>query len=136
MVEKSKKELTEKETAFLHYLFSDDVKGNFRKAMRMAGYSDNLPIIVILRQLKDEIVEKAHLYLASSSAQATFAMIEGMTDPNAMGTKNKLEAAKQILDRAGVVKPTDGIDLKIPEGGLIILPAKKTTRTEVEVIDE
>jgi hypothetical protein len=125
--EKKKKELTTMEQAFLEYLFHEDVKGNFRRAMKLAGYSDNMAPSIIKKQLKDEIIERAKLELAAHSAQAVLAISGIFDDPNAMGTKNKIEAAKQVLDRIGIVKPegNSDINLKVPDGGLIILPAKR-----------
>ena len=128
---KKKKELTTMEQAFLEYLFHEDVKGNIRKAMKLAGYSENLASSIILRQLKDEIIERAHLELAAHSAQALLALFGVLDDPNSMGAKTKIEAAKQVLDRVGIVKPEgQDVNLKIPDGGLIILPAKKNAKVE------
>lgn len=133
MSEKTK-ELTTMETAFLEYLFHEDVKGNIRKAMKLAGYSDNIATGVILKQLRDEIIERAKTEMAANSARAFFAMLGILDDPNSMGAKTKLEAAKQILDRAGLAKPEGGkdVNLNIPDGGIIILPAKNKDKVSAE----
>ena len=51
------KNLTEKQQVFLEVLFGDEAKGNYRKAMRMAGYSDNTPV----RQLQEALAEEIEL---------------------------------------------------------------------------
>src|SRR5690348_1050092 len=103
MTEKTK-ELTTLEAAFLEYLFHPDVKGNIRQAMKLAGYSENMAPGVIIKQLRAEIVERALTEMAAHSAQAFFAMLGVLDTPSAVGAKTKLEAARQILDRAGVTK--------------------------------
>lgn len=122
------------EQAFLEYLFHEDVKGNIRQAMRLAGYSENMAPSIILKQLKNEIIDRAQLELAAHSAKALLALIGVLDDPNAMGAKTKIEAAKQVLDRAGLVKPegSGDVNLKVPDTGLIILPAKGSKWKEEE----
>lgn len=130
MTEKKTKEYTDLEKAFLEHLFGD-AKGDLKQAMRMAGYNDNTSSTQIVKQLKEEIIELAQNYLAGNAPKAVLAMLGVIDDPNALGAKTKVQAAKEILDRAGLVKPEGNVDLKIPAGGVIILPAKRT-KEEVE----
>lgn len=120
-----KKELTTMEAAFLEHLFSEEAQGDIRTAMRMAGYSDNVSTTTVRRQLKDEIIEVTRDFMSSVGPKAAIKTLRILEDGSAAGAKTSLEAAKQILDRAGVVKPESGFNMNVPSGGLIILPAKK-----------
>ena len=125
---KKKKELTEKQTLLIQALFSEDAMGDFRTAMRMAGYSDNSSASEIIPPIADEIREAAKKFLATNSPKATWALINSLYDPSGSGVQNKIKAAESILNRAGV-KESDDLKLNVPESGLVILPAK-TVATE------
>ena len=85
-------------------LFSE-AKGNLRTARRLAGYSDKTPITSITNSLKDEIVEECKKYLASAAPSAIHALVEIIQGEMPVpGAKDRIAAAKEILDRAGLVK--------------------------------
>jgi hypothetical protein len=50
------------------------------------------------------------------------AVIGGIDDPTQLGIKEKLSAAKDLLDRAGLIK-TEKIEVN-SSGGVMLLPAK------------
>lgn len=130
-----KKELTVLERSFLEHLFGEAL-GNPKLAMKMAGYGENNSVAQITRQLRQEIIEMAEITLAGASPKAVLGLIGVIDDPNALGNKSKIAAAKEILDRAGLVKPDSDVNLKIPSGGVIILPAKgRKIEEEVEEIE-
>jgi hypothetical protein len=58
-------------------------------------------------------------------------MVDVLNDPGAMGARNAVAAATQILDRTGLVKK-EQIEIKGPEGGIFILPPKKVTPADDE----
>lgn len=118
-----KKPLTEKQEAFLEAL-TGEARGNIRQAMRMAGYSDSTRINEVVGPLRDEIVERASMMLAMNAPMATFSMIDVLHDPSAMGARNAVAAAREILDRSGLVKK-EQVEVKGPEGGIFILPPKQ-----------
>lgn len=118
-----KKELTEKEQMFLDALFDPENNGNHRKCARIAGYSDNVSTWRIISSLKDEILERTKTYLASHSPKAMSKIVGLLDDPMQPGSKELLNAAKDILDRAGIVK-TDKLDVSSNGSQLFILPAK------------
>lgn len=64
------------------------------------------------------------MMLAMNAPRATFSMIDVLHDPAAMGARNAVAAAREILDRSGLVKK-EQIELKGPEGGIFILPPKQ-----------
>ena len=115
------KQLTEKEQAFLHYLFSEETGGDPIKAKRLAGYDSTTNTSRIVAQLQDEIVERTKQYLVQNGPRAAVAIINVISDPVQLGSKIKLDAAKDLLDRVGVVK-TEKVEVK---GGLFVLPPKE-----------
>lgn len=117
------KQYTEKQNAFLEALVGD-ARGDIRSAMRSAGYSDSTKVHEVVNPLRDEIVERASMMLAMNAPRATFSMIDVLHDPAAMGARNAVAAAREILDRSGLVKK-EQIELKGPEGGIFILPPKQ-----------
>ncbi len=126
--------LTEKQKAFLEALTSD-ARGDIRAAMRSAGYSDATKIHEVVNPLRDEIVEHASMMLAMNAPKATFSMIDVLHDPSAMGARNAVAAAREILDRSGLVKK-EQVEVKGPEGGIFILPPKQQEPAEHESDEE
>ena len=115
--------LTNTQEKFLDVLFGE-ARGNPRKAGELAGYSEHsYPKVV--RNLKQEIISRAENYLATHSAKAATKMVDMLdedgTTPHA---SIRMEAAKQILDRIGIVRK-DQIDINMKSlHGIFILPAK------------
>jgi len=117
------KSLTDTQEKFLDALFGE-AQGNPKLAGELAGYSEH-SYPKVLRNLKDEIVKRAENYLAIHSAKAATKMVnmleEDGTTPHA---SIRMEAAKQILDRIGIVKK-DQLDVNMNlKHGMFILPAK------------
>jgi len=122
----SKKELTEMQEKFLDALFGE-AKGNPKIAGEIAGYSEqSYPKVV--RNLKSEITARAENYLAVHSAKAATKMVDMLDEDGTTPHANiRMEAAKQILDRIGIVKK-DQLDINMKAmHGIFILPAKDGT---------
>ena len=117
------KQLTEKQHAFLEALVGE-ARGDIRSAMRVAGYSDSTKVHEVVTPLREEIVDRASMMLAMNAPRATFSMIDVLHDPAAMGARNAVAAAREILDRSGLVKK-EQVEIKGPEGGIFILPPKQ-----------
>jgi len=117
------KEYTEKQTAFLEVLMSEECKGNIRSAMNLAGYADTTSISAVVGPLRSEINERASLMLAMNAPKAAFAMRDVLDDPSAMGARNSIAASAQILDRTGLVKK-EQVEVKNTGGAMFILPPK------------
>jgi hypothetical protein len=116
------KELTEQHKKFLEVLF-DEAGGSIPKAKELAGFSRGYNTRILTNYLKEEIIEATQLYIAMSAPRAAMAMMGGLNDPTELGLKEKLNAAKDLLDRAGLVK-TDKIQVEA-SNGVMILPAKE-----------
>ena len=123
---KEVKELTEQQQSFINALFGEAL-GNPKKAGEIAGYApSSYPKVV--KALKDEILERAEYSLALNSAKAVKGLVDALDeDGKTPGVNIRMEAAKQILDRVGLVKK-DKIDINAQVGhGIFILPPKDAT---------
>jgi hypothetical protein len=114
---------TDKQNAFLEALLLKEVKGSIRKAMDVAGYSATTSISSMLQSLGDEINERASRILAMNAPKAAWGMVEVLDDPGAMGARNSIAAAAQIMDRTGLVKK-EQVEVKNTGGAMFILPPK------------
>lgn len=117
------KKLTEKQELFLDALVTE-AKGNIREAMRLAGYANNTKTAEVVSSLREEIIERASMVLAMNAPKAAFGIVGVLDDPSAMGARNSVAAAREILDRTGLIKK-EQVEVKGPENGLFILPPKK-----------
>ena len=123
IIKTQKKNLTTSQEKFLDALFGE-ARGVPRKAGELAGYSEH-SYPKVLRNLKSEIVTRAENYLATHSAKAATKMVDMLdedgTTPHA---SIRLEAAKQILDRIGIIKK-EQVDINMKSlHGIFVLPAK------------
>jgi len=114
--------LTEKQEAFLEALLGE-ARGDIRRAMDLAGYSENTKVKEVVGPLKEEITERAAMMLAMNAPKAAFGMVNVLDDPTALGARNQINAAKEILDRTGLVKK-EQVEVKATGGGMFILPPK------------
>lgn len=115
-----KRELSEKQKLFLEVLFGPEARGDVVKAKLLAGYCPTYSTNLLVASLEDEIIEATRKYLSRSAPKAVMAIESGLDDPTQLGFNNRLAAAKDLLDRAGVVK-TEKVDVA---GGVFILPPK------------
>ena len=115
------KELSEQHKKFLEVLF-DEAGGSLNKAKEMAGFSRGYSTRLLTNYLKEEIIEATQLFIAMNAPKAAMAMVGGIDDPTELGLKEKMSAAKDLLDRAGLGK-TDKIQVEATNG-VMILPAK------------
>lgn len=120
------RQLTDQQRLFLEVLF-DEAEGDPVAAKKLAGYSPTYPTSQIIKTLKDEIVEATKDYLARSGPKAAIAITGIVDNPIQLGSKERLAAAKDVLDRIGVSK-TEKIDLGT--NGIFVLPAKKEEEDE------
>ena len=116
--------LTVKQQVFLDCLFGE-AEGDPQKAMALAGYV-KISFHDLLASLHDEIIKKAEQFIAfhaPAAAMGLTGILLGTDDkPN---TNARMEAARQILDRAGIVKK-DKMDINIDsEKGIFIFPSKE-----------
>ena len=115
--------LTDNQKKFLEVLF-EEAGGSHVAAKRLAGYSENTPTKAVTDSLKDEIVSATTDYLAQIAPKAAVAMARALDDPTELGIRDKMSAAKDLLDRGGFGK-VERVDVNSSSGGVFILPAKE-----------
>ena len=113
--------MTPKQKIFINALFGE-AQGNYRAAMDIAEYSKNTSINDVLKGCEEELISSSKNFLAANAPKAAMAIVGVIDDPVEMGTRDKLAAAKDVLDRLGVSK-TDKVEVKSPQG-IFILPRK------------
>lgn len=122
------KKLTEQQSKFIEVLFAE-AGGDPVKAKKMAGYSDNSSTKEIMDSIKEEVIQATQLYVAINAPRAAMAVVSGIVDPTELGIKEKLNAAKDLLDRAGVVK-TEKMQIEASNGVMILPPKNTDTNNE------
>ena len=115
--------LTPKQQKFLEVLF-DEAGGDVVQAKVLAGYAPESSTTAIVESLKDEIADKTRTYFARTAPKAAMAMVGALYDPTELGIKDKMAAAKDLLDRAGLAK-VDKVDVSSSGGGIFYLPPKE-----------
>jgi hypothetical protein len=115
------RELTDKQQKFLTVLF-EEAKGNYVQAKKLAGYSETYSTKEIVEGLEEEIATLTKKFISRVGVKAAYSMFEVLQDPTALGNKEKMLAAKDILDRGGF-KAKDEVKIE-SDAPLFILPAK------------
>ena len=113
--------LTEKQQKFLDVLF-EEAGGNLSTARKLAGYADGVSSKAIAESLSEEIAELTKRFISSSAVKAAYSMFEVMNNPTDLGNKEKMTAAKDVLDRSGFIK-TEKVEVSAANP-LFILPQK------------
>ena len=116
------RELTEQQQKFLAVLF-DEAGGDINVAKRIAGYSDATSSTEIINSLKEEILDATSAYMARNAPKAAMAMVGALYDPTELGIRDKMSAAKELLDRTGLVK-TEKMQVEA-KGGVMLMPPKQ-----------
>ena len=122
------KELTEKQRKFLDVLF-DEANGDVTQAKLLAGYAPTSSTSDIVRGIKEEVLEATQMFMARNAPKAGVAMVSGINDPTELGIRDKMTAAKELLDRTGLVK-TEKMQVE-STGGVMLMPMKNV-QTEDE----
>lgn len=115
--------LTDMQEAFLDALF--ELGGDVDGALKAAGYRIK-DRNTVLRSLSAEIKDRAELYMAGHAVKSAMALAGVIDDPTALGNDKKIVAAKELLDRVGLVKQEK---VQVDTGdsrAVVILPAKRT----------
>ena len=114
--------LTEKQQKLLAVLF-DEAGGDINVAKRIAGYSDATSSTEIINSLKEEIIDATSAYMARNAPKAAMSMVNALYDPTELGIRDKMQAAKELLDRTGLVK-TEKMQVEA-KGGVMLMPPKQ-----------
>lgn len=122
---------SDKQLAFLEAM-AGEARGNISAAIRAAGYGQGVAARDVVPYLQDELIAIAEYILAYNAPKAAFGMAGVLDDPTALGAKNSVAAAKEVLDRVGIVKK-EKLEVSSEDGkGIFILPAKRTEEDDKE----
>ena len=116
------RQLTEKQQKLLDVLF-DEAGGDVATAKRLAGYAEGTSTTEIVRGLKQEILDATQEYMARNAPKAAVAITGGLYDPTELGIRDKMAAAKELLDRSGLIK-TEKVQVEA-SGGVMLMPPKE-----------
>lgn len=116
------RQLTEQQQKFLDVLF-DEAAGSVVEAKKLAGYSASTSTTQVVNSLKEEILDATHMYMSRNAPRAAVAMVGALMDPTELGIRDKMQAAKELLDRTGLVK-TEKMQVEA-KGGVMIMPPKQ-----------
>ena len=115
------RQLTEKQQKFLSVLF-DEANGDVVTAKKLAGYSNSSSTTDIMKGIKEEILEATQMYMARNAPRAAVAMTGALVDPTELGIRDKMVAAKDLLDRVGLAK-TEKMEVQA-SGVVVLMPPK------------
>ena len=115
------RQLTDKQQKLLNVLF-EEAGGDLVQAKKLAGYADTSNTTEIVKGLKEEILEATQMYMARNAPKAAMAMTGALHDPTELGIRDKMVAAKELLDRTGLIK-TEKVQV-VAAGGVMLMPAK------------
>ena len=115
------RELNERQQKFLEVLF-EEAGGDVVAAKKLAGYSETTATTAIVKGLKEEILEATQMYMARNAPKAAMAVTGALYDPTELGIRDKMSAAKELLDRVGLVK-TEKMQVEA-SGGVMLMPPK------------
>ena len=125
------RQLTERQQKFLAVLF-DGAGGDIVAAKKLAGYSDSTATTDIVKGMKEEILEATQMYMARNAPRAAIAIVGGLSDPTELGIRDKMSAAKELLDRTGLIK-TEKVQVE-SSGGVMLMPPKAPVENDEQII--
>ena len=98
-----KSNLTKQEQLFIDYLFDGQEMRHPDEAKVLAGYPQNMPVLSIVKRVKDALIEKYDDYLALYAPKGLAGLMDVLANPEVPGSKVKLAAVVELLNRSGVV---------------------------------
>ena len=101
--------LTEKQQKFLDVLF-EEAEGDPSTAKKLAGYAPTVGTAAVVNPLQGEIADLTKKFISSVATKAAYSMKQIMERPTDLGNKEKMAAAKDILDRGGF-KASDKVEI-------------------------
>lgn len=125
-----KKELTLQELEFLDFLFDGGTVRHPEEAKRMALYPADYPVLKIIKKVNKEFIEKCDNYLLLYGPSAIAGLLEIIADPTIPGSKIKLQAITELLDRAGIVAKDKTEVMQQGQSHIFFLPNKVEINNE------
>jgi len=123
------RQLTDKQESLLRLYWESGCLGNPQHLARDAGYTSYNGAYLAIKSLKDEMLELAEIFLVQNAPKAAGTLVEAMNaDEPIPGIKDRLDAAKSLLDRVGLGKrDRSTVDVNV-SGGVFLIPTKDQAR--------
>jgi len=116
------KELNAQQDLFMEYLFNDpDCMRDTRRACVAAGYEPNYHSVLV-RSLRDDILDRTNHELAMSAPKAAYKLTEAL---DGEGSQLSFKAVESVLDRVGIAKKQQMEVTSESSIPLFILPEKR-----------
>ncbi len=113
--------LTPKQEAFLELLFDKEISSP-EEAAKIAGYECSVASILKSKALSKAVLERSQQFTALHAPSAIMRILNIMEKPHTRGAANALNAAKEILDRGGLVKK-DKLEVESTQKtAIVVLP--------------
>lgn len=119
-----KSSLTQQEQLFIDYLFDGQQMRHPDEAKQLAGYPANYPALKIVKKVKDELIAKYDDYLVLYAPKGLAGLMEVLANPENPGSKIRLQAVTELLNRAGVVAKDKKENVSAQPNYIFYLPNK------------
>ncbi len=119
-----REKLSAKQELYLDTLFSDEHYADRAYAKEVAGYAPTTTSYNIESLLTEEILERSQKCLAHNAPDSVGKIVGVMNNPTQKGASTVLAAAKDLLDRGGLVRKERIEHTVGPESAMLILPTK------------
>lgn len=121
----NKTDISVQEQLFLDCLFDGTGVRSPEEAKLMAGYERSYPVAKIIKNIKNELIDRCDGYLAMYAPQGVLSLMEIALDPlGNPGNKLRLQAIIELLDRGGVTKKEKVEQTDKVQNFMFILPEK------------
>lgn len=127
-----KNELSLQEQLFLDHLFDGATVKHPDEAKQLAGYPKDYPVTKIIKKINQELIERCDNYLTLYAPQGILGLLQIINDPNEPGTKIRLQAIQDLLNRAGIVNKEKKEIAQTQQSFLFVLPPKDTITNETK----
>lgn len=119
-----KSPLTKQEQLFVDYLFDGQTMRHPDEAKVLAGYPQNYPVLSIVKKVKETLIDKYDDYLALYAPKGLAGLMDVLANPETPGSKVRLQAVIELLDRAGVTKKDKAEQVTQQPNFIFYLPSK------------
>lgn len=120
-----KPNINPQEQLFLDCLFDGATVRSPEEAKLMAGYARTDSVAKIIKNIKNELIERCDGFLAMYAPQGVQTLLEIALDPlGNPGNKLRLQAVIELLDRGGVTKKEKAEQTEKVQNFMFILPEK------------
>lgn len=116
--------LSKQDQTFLDLIFDGSQMRNPEEAKLLAGFDKSYPVLSIVKRVRDELLKKYDDYLTLYAPKGLAGLMDVLDNPETPGSKVKLQAVVELLDRSGVTKKDKAEQATIQPNYIFYLPNK------------